>query len=156
MQMDTLAHYLWTVAMYWQHRWSWLVGLLGAAPDLLSLGPLFVLGPLGLRHLWPWARELYLFTHSLVVFALVASVLWFFAREWFFLSLGWALHIIIDIPTHSASFYPTPFLWPISTYAWDGIRWGTGWYWALTWAALALVYGVLIWNSVKTSRPAVR
>jgi len=39
------------------------------------------------------------------------------------LLLAWALHIIIDIPTHSYELFPTPFLWPISDFKINGIPW---------------------------------
>lgn len=38
--------------------------------------------------------------------------------------LAWPLHILIDIPTHTAEFFPTPFLWPVSNFHVDGISWG--------------------------------
>jgi len=37
---------------------------------------------------------------------------------------AWGLHILMDIPTHSTDFFPTPFLWPFSGYRVDGISWG--------------------------------
>jgi hypothetical protein len=37
--------------------------------------------------------------------------------------LAWLLHILVDIPTHSTRFFPTPFLWPISSYEFSGIGW---------------------------------
>ena len=53
--------------------------------------------------------------------------------------LGWPLHILIDIPTHTYQFYPTPFLWPISTYKFDGISWGTPWFMIVNYSSLAIV-----------------
>jgi hypothetical protein len=64
--------------------------------------------------------------------------------RWAVLSmLGWLLHILIDIVTHSLSYYATPFLWPLSDFCVDGIAWWTPWFWMVTYAALALVYTVL-------------
>jgi len=54
--------------------------------------------------------------------------------------LGWLLHILIDIPTHSYSFYPTPFLWPISQFKFDGISWAIPWFMIANYSALALVF----------------
>lgn len=42
--------------------------------------------------------------------------------------LGWGLHILMDIPTHSKTFYPTPFLWPFLDWTFDGISWGQPWF----------------------------
>lgn len=37
--------------------------------------------------------------------------------------LAWPLHILVDIPTHSERFFPTPFLWPLSDFHVDGHPW---------------------------------
>ncbi len=66
--------------------------------------------------------------------------------------LGWLLHILIDIPTHSYSFYPTPFLWPISQYKFDGISWGTPWFMIVNYSSLAISYLVLWWKGKRTKR----
>jgi membrane-bound metal-dependent hydrolase YbcI (DUF457 family) len=38
--------------------------------------------------------------------------------------LAWPLHILVDIPTHSSQFFPTPFLWPVSDFYINGVSWG--------------------------------
>ena len=53
---------------------------------------------------------------------------------------GWALHILIDIPTHSTPFYSTPFLWPISNIRFSGISWGTPWFLALNYFVMITIY----------------
>jgi hypothetical protein len=149
--MDTLSHYLWVVALYWQHPKRWIIGLFGALPDLLSFGPHIVeslfAGTLGrpeLHTIPDYVFVMYDLTHSLVVFAVVALVLWFAARDWFWLIWGWALHILIDIPTHSAEFFPTPFLWPISDFMIDGISWGVVWFMIMDVTLLVAVYTWLV------------
>ena len=37
--------------------------------------------------------------------------------------LAWPMHIIVDFFTHSIEFFPTPILWPISDYRFDGVPW---------------------------------
>ena len=83
--------------------------------------------------------DLYDLSHSLVVFALVFALVWLALRRPVWELLGWALHIVMDIPTHSAHF-PTPFLWPLSPYRFSGISWRQGWFLALNYAVLAAVY----------------
>lgn len=53
---------------------------------------------------------------------------------------GWLIHILIDIPTHSYQFYPTPFLWPVSGFKFDGFSWGTPWFLVLNYSLILLVY----------------
>lgn len=158
--MDTLGHFLWTFAMYWTHAKRWIAGLVGTLPDLLSFGPFFVIGifngiertsgPPSIESIPPWVFTMYDITHSLVVYGIVALVLWFMSREWFWLTLGWPLHILIDIPTHSARFFPTPFLWPISSFVFDGISWGVWWFMLLNYGALLCVYA---WLMLKVPGP---
>lgn len=93
--------------------------------------------------------DLYPPGHSLVVFAPVLALVCLAFRRPVWSMAGWALHILMDIPTHSAH-YPTPFLWPVSPYRIAGISWRSWWFMGLSYAALALVF-LLLW---RTSRPA--
>jgi len=70
-----------------------------------------------------YAQNLYNATHSLIVFALIFSLVWLFNRKPLWIMLAWALHILIDIPTHDITLFPTPFLWPLSQFRFDGISW---------------------------------
>jgi hypothetical protein len=56
----------------------------------------------------------------------------------------------MDIPTHSERF-PTPFLWPLSSYRIIGISWRQGWFMALDVSALAVVFW-LLWRSRRRVR----
>jgi hypothetical protein len=95
---------------------------------------------------------LYDLSHSLIVFApLFAAVCVAFRRP-VWCMLGWALHILMDIPTHSAHF-PTPFLWPVSCYRFIGVSWWSWQFMALSYTALALVY-VSLWKSRRPERAA--
>jgi hypothetical protein len=35
----------------------------------------------------------------------------------------WALHVMMDVPVHTADFFPTPVLWPFSELVFDGVPW---------------------------------
>lgn len=153
--MDILAHGLWSGAIYRKKRVWWAV-LFGIAPDLFSFGivfathvlqngfvrPQFVEGELPRADLVPaYAHALYNITHSLVVWLAVFIIIWILARKipWEF--SAWALHIIIDIPTHGVQFFPTPFLWPLpQPFFVNGISWGTPWFTALNYGTLFVVY----------------
>lgn len=89
------------------------------------------------------AGFLYPFSHSLVVFLLVIALVWFIKRKFFWEMGGWLTHILIDIPTHSYRFYPTPFLWPVSEFKFDGFPWGTSWFFVLNYSAIFVVYLLL-------------
>ncbi len=139
--MDTLSHGLYAgIAFGRRSKRDYLTAFLfGIGPDILSFGPFFLGAILGLED-WPgrgaeppssdlipgFVYLLYDFTHSFLIYALFFALLWWLGRKSFaLLTLGWPLHILVDIPTHSAIFFPTPFLWPISNFYIDGHPWGS-------------------------------
>lgn len=159
MAMDTLSHYLWAVALYWYFRKPrhWLSGLSGALPDLLSFGLLFVMAHLGMtafepggpppiEHIPDFIFTLYNVTHSLIPIGMTALLLFFLARRWWFLTWGWLLGILMDIPTHTQAYFPTPFLWPLSSYTFDGFSWGQSWFMLLNYSLLFVAFGLLWWR----------
>lgn len=160
--MEIVAHGLWAAAaaitakrattarisVGWSVWWA-------AFPDVLAFGPM-VAASLWLRlaggagsvdgHRLPHVHiglPLYPAGHSLIVLVAVFVIATILARRIVFELLGWLLHILIDIPTHSLSYYATRFLWPISDYRIDGIAWWTPWFWAATYAALGVVWFTL-------------
>jgi hypothetical protein len=164
--MDIVAHGLWTAAAAIavkksagiDVRTGWTVWW-GVFPDVLAFGPSVAVG-LWLRltgGLDPQSAHgghlphvhlglpLYPAVHSLVVFLVVFGIATLLARRIVVALLGWLLHILIDIPTHSYSYYATRFLWPLSNWGVDGIAWWTPWFWVATYAALVLVY-FLLWR----------
>lgn len=87
------------------------------------------------------ASYLYQFSHSLVVWAFAFCAVWFFSKRPRFELLGWALHILIDIPSHDIGFYATPFLFPISEYRFPyGVSWANKYYMIINYSALAFVW----------------
>ncbi len=98
------------------------------------------------------ASSLYNISHSLVVFSAVFGLLFIINRKPVWELLGWLLHILIDIPTHSYKFFPTPILWPISSYKFlYGFSWGQEWFQIINYSALVLVY-LWLWQSKKKNR----
>ncbi|KKU99890.1 MAG: hypothetical protein UY31_C0016G0002 [Candidatus Wolfebacteria bacterium GW2011_GWE1_48_7] len=94
---------------------------------------------------------LYNVSHSLVIFAIVFGLVWVLFKRPVWEMGGWLLHMLIDVPTHSYAFYPTPILWPISGWKFNGFSWGQPWFMALDIIALALVYG-LIWRRYRINK----
>lgn len=162
--MEIVAHSLWTAAgavagrrattarisLPWAIWW-------GVFPDVLAFGPSVVVG----LALWlargrdalsgghPHVHlglPLYPAAHSLIVFGAAFAVTTIVARRVVYPLLGWLLHILIDIPTHSYSYYATRFLWPVSDFRINGIAWWTPWFWMVTYAVLAAVYVAMWWR----------
>ncbi len=138
-------------------------GFWGVFPDFFAFTVPFIIGIYNLlfnpAYEWGFGRHhiqvqgfdiaayLYQFSHSLVIFALVFILVWVIYKRPRYELLGWALHILIDIPSHVLAFYPTPFLFPISDYRFPyGVQWSNMWYMLINYSALAVVWGGILFN----------
>ena len=91
-----------------------------------------------------WAtHHLHCTMHSVVVLALVTSLAWAWRRRFPLVLAGWWLHVLLDVPTHSADFYPVPLLYPLSDRVFHGVAWHEPWLLAANYVALALAYAWL-------------
>ncbi len=102
------------------------------------------------------AGHLYNFSHSAIVFVLMFALAWFLMRRPVWEMGGWLLHIIMDIPTHSYAFFPTPVLWPLFGWKFNGFSWATPWFLILDYGLLILVYWLLrekktVFQNIKNS-----
>ena len=99
------------------------------------------------------ASYLYQFSHSLVIWALVFVLVWVLSKRPRWELLGWALHILIDIPSHAIGFYPTPFLFPLSEHRFPyGVSWSNTWYMLINYSALLLVWGRIWYRKIKMKK----
>ncbi len=176
--MDTLSHAAWGYAvLHRQPRLRWWGALAGAAPDLLWFVPstlerVIALGWAGLtmgsdRDIWraggpPLPPELvesyfryYVYTHSLVLLAVLTAALlatrW---RRYAWLALPYALHIVLDIPTHER--YQTQPFYPLSSWQFDGLTWTDPRIFWPNALALVLVYAWILFARHRTHRPMKR
>ncbi|OGD41896.1 hypothetical protein A3I82_01615 [Candidatus Azambacteria bacterium RIFCSPLOWO2_02_FULL_42_10] len=91
-----------------------------------------------------YVHTLYNFTHSIFIFAAAFIVVWFIRKKPMLEMLAWGLHILLDIPTHNNTFFPTPFLFPFSSYTFDGVLWASQPFFTINWIVLILLYSYLI------------
>lgn len=152
--MDIASHGLWGgIAFGRKNRKAfWSSFFFGVMPDLFSFGVFFFVRTF--THGFALSRPplpdsipeyIYLFynvTHSLIIFIFVFSLVWLLRGRPFAPMLAWGLHILMDIFTHGREFFPTPFLWPVSDYTFDGIPWGHP---AIWYPNLALLIGFYVW-----------
>jgi len=125
--------------------------LWGALPDLIPFTiPVIISLFKGISF---WAGEnpemlaasayIYQYTHSLIVFIVVFFLVRLFTKKWYLPMLGWALHILFDIPLHEPDYFATPFLFPLSSWTLPfGVSWATWWIFFPLWGFL-IVW--LIW-----------
>jgi hypothetical protein len=176
--MDILAHMLWTNAggkglntvLEKKEKSELKVNLawttfFGVFPDLFAFTIPFVIGIWNMiqhggnffasrPHLGNnLAPTLYQYSHSLIIWAVVFIAAWIYYKRPRFELLGWALHILIDIPSHSIGFYSTPFLFPLSDYRFPyGISWGNMWYMIINYSALLVLYIGLLVNKKRNKK----
>ncbi len=100
------------------------------------------------------AHYLYQYSHSLVIWAFVFILVWIISKRPRYELFGWALHILIDIPSHALSFYPTPFLFPLSDYRFPyGVQWSNQWYMMINYTALLFVWiGIFLKKNKKINK----
>lgn len=159
--MDIFSHSLWGgVALGRNKKKDFiLAAVFSILPDMLAEGIMFLLIYIGIEGLpsfehghpniteFPlYAQNFYNTTHSLVVFAALFGIVWLILRKPYMPLLAWAIHILIDIPSHSFELFPTPFLWPVSDYKFDGISWRNPEVLYTNFALLAVVYVVWFWR----------
>ena len=166
--MDIVSHGLWgALAFGRKSRASfWLAFAIGLAPDLFSFGILWVAAVLGLSPqpdfshgtppestIPPYVHHLYNVTHSFVLFLAVFALLWVLTKKPVWELGAWGLHVLVDIPTHSFAFFPTPFLWPLFDWKFDGWQWNQSAILIPNFTVLFLCYG---WFLLQLGRPALR
>lgn len=168
MCVDIISHGLWgALAFGRRSRTSfWLAFGIGLAPDLCSFGVLWIAATLGLSpmpdfsHGTPpestiplYVHRLYDVTHSLMVVLALFALLWLLLKRPVWELGAWGLHVLIDIPTHSFAFFPTPFLWPLSDWKFDGWQWSQSAILIPNFTLLLLLY---VWFLLQQGRPLLK
>jgi len=170
--MDTLSHGLWggiTVGRKTKKSF-WLAFFFGIAPDIFSFGLLFaqvIFTALFFDGSWAhfgpgdghpsvpqYVHSLYDLTHSAIVFLPVFFLVWWLGGKPVWEMWGWGFHIALDIFTHSERFFPTPFLWPLSSYTFDGMSWAQPLIFIPNVALLLTFYGLWWWHKRKNRATA--
>ena len=138
--MDTFSHTLWGKGLFGYRKYGKWALLFGALPDLLSFGLYFIVrfitqgvsmefGKPTLESIPNWVFIMYDISHSWVIAFLFIIIFLQINKEICFPMLAWPFHILLDFPFHSKEYFPTPILWPISDYRFDGIPWSNPYIW---------------------------
>lgn len=144
---DIISHGLWGGAIFGWKKYFWWAFFFGIMPDLLSFGLIILTrlfkgtmsyGAPELSSIPPWIYTMYSLTHSLLIASIVVFILFKISPPIGFASLAWILHILMDIPAHSQEYFPTPFLYPLSNFTFNGIS--SIYLWGINWLALIFYY----------------
>jgi len=150
--MDILSHALWTNLIFKElpSTQRGLAVLFGVLPDIISFS--FITFKHFIRKTMHYSNpplssmsktvfKLYDLTHSLIIWLGVFLVLRIVGMSWLALAfMGWGLHILLDIFTHTEKYFPTPILWPFSRFHFSGINWSNKWFMLFNYAVLIFLY----------------
>ena len=100
-----------------------------------------------------WAHHLHCVMHSALSALVVTALVWRLRGAFWWPLLGWWLHIVIDVFTHSAEFFPSPALYPITYWGFDGVAWNQPGFLIGNYVALALAWLVLYRLSRRSGTP---
>lgn len=143
--MDYFAHGAWSYIIFR----NWRAIIFGLLPDSMSwlifffynlFNGGFVLRNPVIENLPSWIFLLYDISHSLVVAFVVIGLIYFIFKKFYVYMLAWPLAIVFDLFTHTRDFLPTPFLWPLSDWKFDGISWAEPWFMILNWGLIIIFF----------------
>jgi hypothetical protein len=150
--MDILSHALWANLVFKELpvEQRSLTVVFGVMPDFVSF--LKVFGKDFIRKTMHYTDPplknfpkivftIYNITHSLVIWLGVFLILKIFSFDYAALAFcGWGLHILLDIFTHTKSFFQTPILFPFSKFGFSGINWSNKWFMLFNYSVLLFLY----------------
>ena len=158
--MDYFSHGIWSYIFFHRTKKPLLAVLFGILPDsgswmiyffynLFTRG--FTFGKPRLELVPDCVFNLYNISHSLIVSGVISIIIiwlvYHYRQTIFWYVLAWPISVIVDTLTHTREFLPTPFLWPVSNWAFPGISWGTSWFFRtnIGLIVLSLIY-ILLWK----------
>ena len=136
----------------------WTACGFGLLPDIASIGIYFTQSALngdGISfHALPaYVFVLYKLTHSLVMAFIGLGLIRLFWKPLSLPALAWPFHICLDIFTHPLGRFQTPFLYPISDLAFNGISWWMHpWFIRAYWGLVPLIWlGIVMARRRRTN-----
>ncbi len=163
--MDIISHGLWGGIAFGRRRHFAIAFLFGMLPDLIAFGPFSIYAQLNGIHfhrqppleLIPsWVFGLYNSGHSLLVALPAYFIVRRVSKGVSLCCLAWPLHILFDIPTHSAGYFPTKFLYPVSDFFINGRSWVSPVVWYPNVIMLIILYSIFIFSLVSKRRKQKR
>ncbi len=164
--MDIFSHGLWGgISLGRSNKklfiWSFVFGI---APDLITFGWFFIFNfnkfyqkhttnEQTIAEIPSYIFELYNLTHSLIPILTIIAIIFVWQKKIITPLLAWPLHILMDIPTHSLNFFPTPFAWPLFDLKINGTPWPHPLIFIPNWIALITISVWLYLRSRKQRAP---
>ncbi|MFC1769357.1 hypothetical protein ACFLZX_06365 [Nanoarchaeota archaeon] len=159
--MDFFAHGLWSWIIFHKNKKAKLAVLFGLLPDLISFFPFFVYNmifrelPFGrpeINQVPEWTFTMYGIGHSLILWALIIGAIYMIYKKVPIYMFAAPIAILMDIPTHTKEFFPTPFLFPVSEWVFDGFSWGEPWFMITNYTVIIIIFAFIFFNNRKNSK----
>ena len=156
--MDTLSHALYGKGLFGYKKYRWYSFFFGIIPDIFSFGIYFIylivfsefeFGITSREELPYWGYELYDISHSMVTALVFIAIAYKINKDFAWPMLAWPMHIVVDFFTHSIEFFPTPILWPISDYRFDGVPWSNPYVLGINFVLIFVIF-FYRWKNKKT------
>ncbi len=159
--MDIFSHTLWTGLAFRKSKKIFWPIFFGVAPDIFSNGLFVFISVFGGIPFLDISRQhlnssqpsyvplIYSITHSLIFFAAAFLLVWLFLKKPWWPLGAWGLHIVADIPFHSAKFFATPFLFPLSSWRVNSISWNDTYILLINFSILAAAYLFIYFKKEK-------
>jgi len=152
--MDIFSHMFWGgFAFGWRRRF-FLAMCFGILPDFIPFFPFFlyrlshgtfVWGRPPLETFPLWVFSIYDITHSLIFAVIIYMGIRLVNRDLSFSFLAWPLHILMDIPTHTETFFPTKFLFPMSDFYINAFDWAHPLFLFIDYLLIILLFGIFFY-----------
>ena len=156
LSMDFFSHGALSYILFYRRKDVWFAVLFGLLADIISWAPFFFYrlfnGGVGRPSsiLPSWVQASYGLGHSLVVIAVIFLFVYLYLRRIPIFMFAWPIQVFLDMLTHTREFLPTPFLWPVSEWAFPGISWGTKWFMITNWGLIGIsLILILVWRYKK-------
>lgn len=157
--MDFFAHGFWSYILFHNTKKPWIAVFFGLLPDLTSwfifaIYNIMTKGHLGepnVANIPDWTFRLYNISHSLIIALVVIGVVYIILKKMPWYMLAWPFHIIVDVPTHTRSFLPTPFLWPLSNWSFPGISWADWRFMFFNYILIVSLLSYIMWKKWNSS-----
>ena len=147
--MDTLSHALYGKGLFGYKKYRWYSFFFGIIPDIFSFGIYFIylivfsefeFGRPSREELPYWVYDLYDISHSMVTALVFIAIAYKINKDFAWPMLAWPMHIVVDFFTHSIEFFPTPILWPISDYRFDGVPWSNPYVFGINFVLIFVIF----------------
>ena len=152
--MDMVSHLLWVYVLFREKEWLRKGLFFAVLPDIgyFFIMVYIIFHPSGAEAAIPdYLMTAYFIPHSFVTLGFVAAAAWKLKPDLLPALSAWAVHICMDIPSHSGGF-ATQYLYPILPNTVEGVSWSDYRVVFTSYFLFSIVYAYSLWRENKKHR----